>query len=846
MGGMLGRQMYRKIWPAILALAFVCVPVKGYADGAVPAAESERYPKVKEALDDGFYKLAELLVRDALEAKPRQKAEQEAILLLAQSLWGQQRHEEILTLLDGRQEPTPGEIYWRARSLFELKRYDAALRLLSDELEPFKESRFAPAAMRLRGHVEEFLGLLDAATATFLRFNATFPNDPDLLENDFDLADVYVRQKKMQEAIAVYKGIIGGPDKLAVEQAQLELGKLLYRQGASENFAEARNLLVKLATDESARLMNRISAWVELAALEEKAGEKVAAETSMTQAILLSPDAKQRVPLKLTMAQMLLRHGNGEQALKLLEECRTEAPNETVAAELQLEKASALFYAGQFAEADAAYQIYLDVSTDVQGRARAWFGKGLCLWELTRYAEASAAFDKAAQDSKKPIERASALFKAGDAYYQTGKFSEAVQRYSQFVQGFPASDQLPNALYQLGLAQDSFGSKAEALQTFQKLEGQYSGTSFAEQAALQIAGILRRDNKWAAALDKYTRIGETYTNSTVIALSRHQSGLVLRELGRYEEAQQAFESVVKDYPKSEFAPQATYMRGFCLYRLNKVEEAVKVCEDFIKNYSGSPWMPEVVFWLAEKQFNQGSYAEAEKRFLQIVDAHKEHPLAPRALYWAGSCARAQNEYVKAVERFSQLAKDFPQSSILPQTRFAQGDALTELGEHASAIFAFEEIIKKFPNSDLLNAAWGRKGDCLFVLAVNDPRRYGEAIKCFQAILDRPSAPLALRMQAGYKIGRCFEKTAQPEKAFSRYMNVVYTYRNESGEYSPDSVMWFTRAAFGAAAIREKERAWYDAVKVYGHVIEADVPAREEAQKRIENIKKENWLLFQRS
>ena len=38
----------------------------------------------------------------------------------------------------------------------------------------------------------------------------------------------------------------------------------------------------------------------------------------------------------------------------------------------------------------------------------------------------------------------------------------------------------------------------------------------------------------------------------------------------------------------------------------------------------------------------------------------------------------------------------------------------------------------------------------------------------------------------------------------------------------------------------------EAVKIYERVIEAGVPARDEAQKRIERIKTENWLLFQQT
>ena len=318
------------------------------------------------------------------------------------------------------------------------------------------------------------------------------------------------------------------------------------------------------------------------------------------------------------------------------------------------------------------------------------------------------------------------------------------------------------------------------------------------------------------------------------------------QLGRYTDAQQVFESVIGNYPESSFVPQASYMRGFCLYQLGQVDEAVETSKVFIEKYPDSEWTPDVIFWLAERYYNQGQYGEAEPLFLRIASDFSGHRLAARALYWAGRAADEKSNYVKAIERYSEVAKTYPDSEILPQTRFAQGDALTELGEFARAILAFEEILKNYPESPLVSAAWGRKGDCQYSLATDNSARYEEAISSYQAVLNRPSSSPVLKMQTEYKMGRCLEKTGAFEKAFSRYMNVVYTFTNERVDRTPYSIIWFTRAAFGAASLKEKERVWVEAVKIYDRVIAAGVPARDEAQKRVERIKTENWLLFQQS
>jgi TolA-binding protein len=404
-----------------------------------------------------------------------------------------------------------------------------------------------------------------------------------------------------------------------------------------------------------------------------------------------------------------------------------------------------------------------------------------------------------------------------------------------------------NALYQQGLALARNGNRPEALAVFGQIENEYADSGFAEKAALRAADILWAGRQWEEVLAKYTLIGQTYTNSPdTQALSEHQRGLALYRLGQYPDAQVAFERVVAEYPESEHAQQATYLRGFCLAFQGQVEEGVQTCMAFIEKYPGSEWTPEVVFWLAERHFNLGEYKEAEPLFLRIAADFEGHRLAPRALYWAGRASAAQSSYVKAVELYSEIAKNYPNSDIMPQTRFAQGDALTLLGEFSRAILAFEEIIKNYPESYLVNAAWGRKGDCQFTMGTENPARYAEAMNSYQAILDRPSAPKALKLQAEYKVGRCLEKTNVPDKAFSRYMNVVYTFGSEDIERSPESVLWFTRAAWAAAIMKEQEEAWLDAVRIYERVAEAGVPAQGDAAKRIKEIKADNWLLFEQA
>ncbi len=827
---------------SILMFGLLFFSAGAVAQDAVPNPGNQKFLKIQASLDDGFYALAEQQVRGMLSEKLNEADEHDGVLLLCHALWGQKRYSELLLLLQDYGEG-PGVAYWQARAYYELHNYEEALDVLAKSGAKIEGSPYAAAALRLKGRMELLLGWFDAAEKSFKQFSKEFPEHANAVDNMLDLADVFMAQQRYSEAKALYEKLLDGEDKGEAAFAQLKLARVLYEADGDKDEAAARALLLSLATNETTRLSYRIDAYVELAALEDKGGRFSESIAALRKGVGLAPDARLRVSLKLAMVRKFLQEDEIDGALKLLEECRTEAPDQSVAAELQLEKAGALLRAKRYKDAGEAYQVYLDVADDPDGLARAYMGKGLALWGLERFSESAVFFDKA--EKRLPEnEKATTLAKAGDAYYQAGQLENAEKRYRTFIVDYPGHVDMPNVLYQLGLVLAKIGRRSEALTTFNIIETSHPSSPFAEEAAMRSADIMRASGQPEEALEKYTQISNAYTNSATAKLAHHQRGLVLYQLGRYEEALKVFDFEVENYPESENVPQAFYMRGFCLFAEGDKEGAIQTCRQFIDRYPDSLWVPDVVFWLAELYFNQGDYAEAEPLFLRVAHDFQESQLAPRALYWAARAAAAESDYVNAVERYSEVARNYPDCDILPQVRFNQGDALTEMGDFARATLAFEEIIKKFPESELVNAAWGRKGDCQFSLAAENPARYEEAMNSYQAILDRPTAPATLKMQAEYKIGRCLEVTGMPDKAFSRYMNVVYTFRNV--ERNPYSIRWFTRAAFGAAALKENEQAWVEAVNVYKRVLEADVPARGDALKRIEKIKTANWLLFQQA
>jgi len=182
-----------------------------------------------------------------------------------------------------------------------------------------------------------------------------------------------------------------------------------------------------------------------------------------------------------------------------------------------------------------------------------------------------------------------------------------------------------------------------------------------------------------------------------------------------------------------------------------------VCTQFLADYPGSEFAPDVQFWLGEYAFNHGDYATAEERFCRVAADHPDSPRAPDALYWAGRTATARRAYLAANEHYNALMTRYPDQPRLAETLLAQGDVLSELGQFGAAILAFNEVIVNFPQQPQAMVAWGRKGDCQYTLGQENPARYEEALLSYRTLLDFAGAPVDLRLQAGFKIGRCLEQ-----------------------------------------------------------------------------------------
>ena len=563
----------------------------------------------------------------------------------------------------------------------------------------------------------------------------------------------------------------------------------------------------------------------------------------LTRAQELEPAPERRLEMQAFQARLLLRSGQVDRGTELLRAAAAGAGSPDRAARLQLELADTLAQISEWTEAAAEYQAWLEAFDGAAGTAEARAGLGWALWTLGRQEEAAPQFARAAAAESDPARRLELQFKEADALFAARRFDSAAGRYAAVLAAAPADAELADrARYQLAETELARGQTEAGETRLLELSRTQPGTVFAREAVLRLGSLYEERGALETAIEQYGRLSDAGDDPERCARALLARGLVRYRLGAFQEALDDFDRIRDTLPRTPPAAQAMFMRGWCLYMLGRNAEALQACEQFLEGRPRSEFVPDARFWLAEQAFQRGEYADAEARFTRLADEHPRSPRAGDALFQAGRAATARHAPLAANEHYNALLARVPDHPRIAAALLAQGDVLAELGQFAAAILAFNEVIVKFPQQPEALAAWGRKGDCQYTLGAENPARYEEALLSYRTLLDFAGAPADLRLQAGFKLGRCQEKMGRAPAALDRYLEVLAAYAQER-KPAETATVWFMRAAFAAAALQEAAGNWREAAGTYRRVIAAGAPAAGAARAHLERLRRDRGAGF---
>lgn len=794
----------------------------------------------RAALEDGLYDMAEEKLSAVLEHASDRHRRDEATVWLARNWLAQGKADEALQALD---RLTKGDLkddallaearYAQIDALAHSQRLDEAFALLRDLDHP----RADVLAWGIDAAIRN--GRLDDALAFYGKRTAAVP------ATALALAEALLDAQRDADAQAI------AADLQAMDEPHPWTDRFTTKKlirGVDAGADESIEALKAWAADDAIPADQARLAWRRLAQAYADQNNLDAAIDAAQHAQDLAAVTPEHLQDRLLLAQLQLRTGQLHEAAQTMRTLATEWPDADEAALLQRELVLAMLEAGDYDGTLAESRHWLDAFEGRDGTDDIRVARAEAFAALGRLDEAADAWQGLLRTAAPDAENARDLYRrAADTLFAAGRLDEAQTAYERLL-GLVGADSPEGLDIRLRLADIALqaqpdGSAGELL--LQEIARSTTVPEKAWAATMRLGRLYEKRGADELAADQYSAIADADPaaaappSDALRAEALLARGHVRHRLGDNADALDDFGRILDAYADLPVALEAQYMQAWCFHAVGRAVEAEAAAASLLEKDGIGEWAPRTRFLLAERAFNRGDFVQATNQFVRLALDHPDSPLAPDALYWAGRAAIEQRSYLAANELFNTLVKHYPDAPRTAAGLLAQGDARSELGQFEGAIQSFDEIIQRFDASDCYLAAWGRKGDAQYTLGENNPARYEEARMSYGRLLEIPSAPAELRLQASYKIGRCLEKSGRAADAITQYMATAYDYLQQDGLPAEASV-WFTRSAFAAAALQEQAGNWREAIGIYRRVANSGVAASNEATVRIRRLQEDHW------
>lgn len=427
-----------------------------------------------------------------------------------------------------------------------------------------------------------------------------------------------------------------------------------------------------------------------------------------------------------------------------------------------------------------------------------------------------------------------------------GRWAEAEKIYHDAIETWPEAVRLASLQEGRGEVLAKLGRNDDALKAFTEAETLATDDAARALAVLRQGDVLSELGRGAEAMAKYRMVLDVYSKTEVA--KRLKKVVEIREMEtrgrnlykdyRFDEAKSVFADVAAAEPA--LRPRMDYFEVLCLYGLGRDEEAVRKADELAKSCPDARIRADTALWLAKFTYNRGEWKRSATLFRAFAELSPSHLSAPDALLWATRASFAGNDFKLAIQTATALVEAYPSSQVVNSALLVQGRALIELARFDEAVLVLERVAKDdAATKDVRLKAQMLKADALFAMGADNPARYQAALETYREVAFRGEAGPDDKIAVAFKIGRTLEKLRRREEAVDQYYTrVVLAYREgrlRGERFGDEARASFSRAAFRLADEFESRGRDRQAVGVLRLVVESDVPAAEEAAKRIERI-----------
>ena len=290
--------------------------------------------------------------------------------------------------------------------------------------------------------------------------------------------------------------------------------------------------------------------------------------------------------------------------------------------------------------------------------------------------------------------------------------------------------------------------------------------------------------------------------------------------------------------RTDVTSTAQLLKAQALLALNHDAEGVALLDRLRADHRATAAAQHSYLVQAGHLTKRGDLAGAQRVLIGFVDEYKASDYAPLALYEAALNLERQGldrHLEEANKLLERLVNTYPRDELVFYARLKQGDLLRKLNYFPQARQVYEDLINNSGlHPDVLLAQLAL-ADSLFAQGANSVVNYESAAAIFERLRDLPSAPVDLRVEAGFKWGYALAQRAQPGKALTVFWSVVDAFLLDAApaaKLGAKGRYWISRTLLELGQIHEDAGRLDEAQRAYRLIVDHKLSGAAQAQAKL--------------
>lgn len=282
------------------------------------------------------------------------------------------------------------------------------------------------------------------------------------------------------------------------------------------------------------------------------------------------------------------------------------------------------------------------------------------------------------------------------------------------------------------------------------------------------------------------------------------------------------------------------LKAQALLALGRDAEGYAVLDQLRAGFSATPSAQYSYLVQAGHLTQAGDLAAAQRVLISFVDnkEYRQSEYAPLALFQAALLLDRQGldrQLREAYNLLERLVHDYPRDDLVFYSRLKQGDLMRKLNDFGTARQLYEDLVYNSSQHPDILLAHLALADCLFGQGGNSVANYESASAIYERLRDLPSAPVDLRVEAGYKWGYALAKRGQTAKAQAVLWSVVQGFLLDSAQAAKLGAKgryWLSRSLLELGQIHEDAGRLDEAQRAYQLIVDNRLGGTAQAQAKL--------------